>query len=344
MRLPALPLHWRVRLALWLPALAGGGLAAWLGPPQLALGLAAVWAGLLLLWGEPVVQAVRRQAAPVPEPAPAAAGLALAPVAAGEDLAQALEQGAVTVLYRPLRTLPELRLCGVEAELRWRHPLAGLLPPPDWPQPLPAGLAERLLDLWLVEACTQFVRWAPRLDTRDAATLWLALPPLWLDSPGLEEALDRAVTVAGLAPERLRLRCAPRMQGRTALLPEPALRLQRRGFGLAAEAFGAGPASLAHLNDLPVRAVCLDRSFVDRAAHAAPQRLVVESTARLAASLGMQTLADGVTSEAQVLALGAMGCQLGLGEVCGPWLDAAHWSQRWTEPRFADTGADTTAV
>lgn len=344
MQLPAVPLHWRVRLALWVPALAGSALAAWLGPPHLALGLGAVWAGLLLLWGEPLVQAVRRQAVPAHLPELPVAGPPRAPADAGEDLARALEQGAVTVLYRPLRTLPELRLCGVEAELRWCHPLAGLLPPPAWPQPLPAGLLERLLDLWLVQACTQFVRWAPRLDTRDAATLWLALPAPWLESPGLEDALDRAITVAGLAPERLRLRCAPRMQGRTAVLPEPALRLHERGFGLAADDFGAGPASLAHLNDLPVRAVCLDRSFVERAAHAAPQRLVVESTARLAASLGMQTLADGVASEAQVLALGAMGCQLGLGEVCGPWLEAADWSQRWAEPRFADTGADATAV
>lgn len=343
MRLPAVPLHWRVRLALWLPALAGSGLAGWLGPPLLAVGLASAWAGLLLLWGEPVVRAVRRQAEPAGRP-DTAAPADPAPADAGDDLARALEQGAVTVLYRPLRTLPELRLCGVEAELRWRHPLAGLLPPPDWPQPLPAGLAGRLLDLWLVEACTQFVRWVPRLDTRDAATLWLTLPAAWLESPGLDEALDRAVTVAGLAPDRLRLRCAPRLHGRTASLPEPALRLQERGFGLAADAFGTGTASLAHLHALPVRAVCLDRSFVERAAHAAPQRLVVESTARLAASLGMQTLADGVTSEAQVLALGAMGCQLGLGEVCGPWLEAADWTQRWAEPRFADTGADAAAI
>lgn len=330
----AVPLHWRVRLAMWLPALAGAGLAAWFAPLHLALGGAAALAGLLLLWGEPVVQAVRRRAPPDDVPTEI-----LPPPDEGEQLALALEQGAVTVLYRPLRTLPELRLCGVEAEMRWRHPLAGLLPPQAWPQPLAGGLVERLLDRWLVDACTQFVRWSPRLDTRDAATLWLALPAPWIASPGLEEALDRAVTVAGLAPERLRLRLAPQLQGRTAVLPDVAQRLRQRGFGLAADAFGAGPASLAHLHALPVHAVCLDRSFVDRAAHAAPQRLVVESTARLAASLGMQTLADGVVNEAQVLALGAMGCQLGLGEVCGPWLEAADWTQRWTEPRFAHTDA-----
>lgn len=343
MRPAVVPLHWRVRLAMWLPAAAGTALAAVLGPLPLALGGGAALAGLILLWGEPVVQAVRRQAQAPAVPLPAEPAAAM-PTDVAEALARALEQGGVTVLYRPLRSLPERSVCGVEAELRWRHPLAGLLPPPDWPRPLPPGLAERLLDRWLVEACTQFARWGPRLDTRDAGQLWLPLPAIWLEAPGLEEALDRAVTVAGLPPERLRLRCTPQLQGRVAVLPEPLQRLQQRGFGLAADAFGAGAASLAHLTELPLRAVCLDRSFVERAAHAAPQRLVVESTARLAASLGMQTLADGIVGEAQVAALGAMGCQLGLGEACGPWLEAADWTQRWAEPRFADTGADATAL
>jgi EAL domain-containing protein (putative c-di-GMP-specific phosphodiesterase class I) len=56
---------------------------------------------------------------------------------------------------------------------------------------------------------------------------------------------------------------------------------------------------------------------------------VVESTARLARSLGMSTLAEGLNQDSQVLALAVMGCDLGVGEVCGPWLEAAQWQQRW---------------
>lgn len=340
MRVPALPLPWRLRLAIWLPAGAGVLLAAVLGPWPLALGFGAALAVLIQLLAEPLLRALPGDAPAVPPPVAPDLPAPEAPAA----LAQALEQGALTVLYRPLRTLPGLRLCGVEAEPRWRHPLAGLLPPTEWPQPLPADLAERLLDRWLVEACTRFARWAPQLDEAGApAQLWLPLPSAWLAVPALHEALERAVTVAGLAPERLRLRCTPALQGRAAVLPEALQALPSRGYGLAADGFGAGTASLAHLTELPLKAVCLDRSFVDRAAQSAPQRLVVESTARLAASLGMQTLADGVAGEAQAQALGAMGCQLALGEACGPWLEADDWSQRWARPRFADTGADALA-
>ena len=365
-RPPGLPLHWRVRLCLWgvaafaviTVAAAGQGLLAALLGLGMVLLLAAV--------GEPTVRAVRRHPARagvpedeaatlpgVPPPAEptaasdadadadaAADAAADAPAEAvdgtGAELAQALADGGVTVRYRPLRTLPELMLCGVEAELRWDRPSHGLLAPDDWPARLPPAVADALLARWIEPACAQFVRWLPRLDTQANATLWLRLPALWLEAPGLQATLERALAGSGLERSRLRLRVAPRALGRHAVLPAPAQQLQRHGYALAVDAFGGGAASLAHLNDLPVRAVCLDRSLIERACHGTSQRLVVESTARLAGSLGMRTLADGVATESQVLTLGELGCELGLGEVCGPWLDAEDWSVRWAVPRVAD--------
>jgi EAL domain-containing protein (putative c-di-GMP-specific phosphodiesterase class I) len=328
-----------------------GWLAAYLG------------AGLLLLLavvGEPTVRAVRavraahaaqlQPGAASPPDAPATNSPADLPLggpsplpvhgvvdAPGAELSQALADGAVAVMFRPLRTLPELTLCGVESELRWNRQLQGLQPPDDWPGGLPASLSDALLALWLGASCQQFVRWLPRLDAQAGATLWLRLPALWLDAPGLAPALDRAVADSGLDRSRLRLRVTAQVAGRHATLPASAQRLREQGYVLAADAFGGGAASLAHLNDLPVRAVCLDRSLIERACHGPSQRLVVESTARLASSLGMQTLADGVASESQVLTLGELGCAVGLGEVCGPWLDAEDWSARWAAPRIADT-------
>lgn len=355
-RLPGLPLHWRVRLCLWgvaafaviIVAAAGQGLLAALLGLGMVLLLAAV--------GEPTVRAVRQRqafagvpegeavtvpASPLPAEPAAAREAASDPPAeifdpACAELARALTDGGVTVLFRPLRTLPELMLCGVEAELRWNRPSHGLLAPDDWPARLPPAVADALLARWIEPACTQFVRWLPRLDTQANATLWFRLPALLLEAPGLQTTLDRALAGSGLERSRLRLRVAPRALGRQAVLPAPAQQLQKHGYALAVDAFGGGAASLAHLNDLPVRAVCLDRSLIERACHGASQRLVVESTARLAGSLGMRTLADGVATESQVLTLGELGCELGLGEVCGPWLDAEDWSVRWAAPRVAD--------
>lgn len=77
-----------------------------------------------------------------------------------------------------------------------------------------------------------------------------------------------------------------------------------------------------------MKAVCLDRSIVERASHSAGPRLVVESTARVAATLGMVTLADGVASSAQGRDLAELGCQFGVGEACGPWLEPVDWQRR----------------
>jgi EAL domain-containing protein (putative c-di-GMP-specific phosphodiesterase class I) len=303
---------------------------------------------ILLVVGEPTVQRIRRledavgeaptESTPVAPDAIDAAGPATQPQPSpADDPERALSEGAVAVRFRPLRTLPELELCGVEAELCWRHPERGLLPADQWPQPLPSALADGLAETLFMAACLQFVRWQRRLDHRGVGTLWLRLPNELLQAPGVDDALSRALSASGMAATRLRLRVAALGVGPGVRLPDAAQRLQRLGVGLAVDGFGAGPASLAHLQQLPLRAVCLDRSFIERACHSAPQRLVVESTARLAAQMGIPVLADGVATEAQVLALGTLGCQLGVGEVCGPWLEADHWTQRWAAT--APTGA-----
>lgn len=330
-------LHQRVRGLLWGMAAATVTALLWAGLPMLAAPVAVVSLLILLMVGEPTVlriQALEEAVAGEPAGAEAVAqatadGASPVQPVPSDELEHALAEGAVAVLYRPLRSLPELELCGVEAELRWRHPARGPLPADQWPQPLPPPLADGLVETLLMAACLQFVRWQRRLDHRGIGTLWLRLPPGLLAAPGIDDALARALSASGLAASRLRLRVAALGQGAAVSLPQAAQRLERRGAGLAVDGFGAGPASLAHLQQLAVRAVCLDRSFIDRACHSAPQRLVVESTARLAAQLGIPVLADGVATEAQVLALGELGCQLGVGEVCGPWLDAEAWTQRW---------------
>lgn len=245
------------------------------------------------------------------------------------DAAHSMRAGDTVLLYRPLRSLPELQLRGIEAELRWRHPLHGLVPPAQWPAELPPALVAELLGAWLEPACARFAQWLPTFRSRGGATLWLRLPLPLLDHPALAERLAQALTAHGLDASVLVLRVPLRVQGRQARLPDAVSSLQALGVTIAVDAFGAGPASLTHLNQLPVRTICLAPSFVARAGPNTPQRWVVESTARLAQSMGMSTLAEGITQDTQVLALAAMGCELGVGDVCGPWLEADDWTRRW---------------
>lgn len=275
---------------------------------------------------------VRRRAAALPPARDIRTEPAAGAVPRGEPLPgePPLPPAADTVVfYRPLRSLPELHLRGMEAELRWRQPQLGLQSPADWPPALAPALAQALLDRWLAGALSQFAAWLPLLRPRGGATLWLRLPPALLAVDALAQRVGTALAAHGLDASQLVLRVPLRVQGRLAELPAPAQALQAAGVSIAVDGFGAGSASLSHLERLPVRSVCLAPSFVARAGPATPQRWVVESTARLAHTMGMSTLADGVAQDSQVLALALMGCDLGVGEVCGPWLEAGEWQQRW---------------
>ena len=303
-------------------ALAVTGVAAaavWIGPTAAALTAAVAVAGL----------AWRAQMPPaIPDGEPAAG----APPVPGMDastspLASVLD---TTLFYRPLRSLPELHLRGIEAELRWRLPGGEPLPPLAWPQTLAPDTAAALLDAWLSAALPQFARWLPDLRERGGATLWLRLPAAWGALPTFGSRLTQALADAGLDPSCLVLRVPLQAQGRQARLPQAVLDLQSQGVTLAVDAFGAGSASLTHLDRLPVRTVCLAPSFVERAGPTTPQRWVVESTAKLAASMGMSTLAEGITQDSQVLALAVLGCDLGVGEVCGPWREASDAASGWS--------------
>lgn len=305
------------------------GAAALAGPVAAAAAAATAAVAALVLWGLAARRAV--------EPADTVVDTEPVPAARDSELAAVLAQGETTLMYRPLRSLPELQLRGVEAELRWRHPVHGPLPPASWPAQLSSAVATGLLDAWLGPAFAQFAAWLPGLRQRGGATLWLRLPSGMLAGAGdgLADRVSAALAAHGLDPSMLVLRVPLRVSGRQAQLPEAARALQARGVTIAVDAFGAGSASLTHLNALPVRTVCLAPSFVARAGPDTPQRWVVESTARLAHSMGMSTLAEGVNQETQVLAMAAMGCELGVGEVCGPWLEGPDWTRRWSRATSA---------
>ena len=230
------------------------------------------------------------------------------------------------VLYRPLRSLPQRDLRGVEAALRWRHPTLGSHTPESWPEAMDDDTASVLLDAWLASALPQFARWWPRLRTQGCRGLWLRVPTAWSALADFGPRLTSALARHGLEPSQLVLRVPLKVEGGRPRLPPSVLDLQAQGVALAVDGFGEGPASLTHLEHLPVRTVCLAASFVERAGPDTPQRWVVESTAKLAASMGMSTLAEAVHDPRQVPALAALGCRFGVGDACGRWTVADEWS------------------
>jgi EAL domain-containing protein (putative c-di-GMP-specific phosphodiesterase class I) len=148
--------------------------------------------------------------------------------------------------------------------------------------------------------------------------------------------VDEVLAETGLAPDRLVLEVTE-----TALLAdvgaahETLAQLKALGVRLAVDDFGVGHASLRHLRELlPVDILKIDKSFVDGIVDDAGDMAIVEAVVRLAAALGLETVAEGVEDERQAAALSALGC---------PAAQGFHFARPLEPERFAALIAARTA-
>ena len=130
-----------------------------------------------------------------------------------------------------------------------------------------------------------------------------------LQHPGLVAAVSLALEDAELAPELLTLEITESvMAGETETTIRRLRQLKGIGVSLAIDDFGTGYSSLAYLRRFPVDLVKIDKSFVDGIATGTDELALARAIVRLAHSLKMKTVAEGVEHEAQVKRLRTMGC------------------------------------
>jgi EAL domain-containing protein (putative c-di-GMP-specific phosphodiesterase class I) len=141
-----------------------------------------------------------------------------------------------------------------------------------------------------------------------------------LDRGGVASAVRAALAASGAEPHGLTLELTESVAMRDpARVLEALTELAAMGVGAALDDFGTGYSSLAYLHRYPLRVLKIDKSFVDGLAgdadpHAAA---LVRTVVQLARALGLQTVAEGVETEAQRAALAALGCDLGQGYLFG---------------------------
>nr|WP_239521872.1 GGDEF domain-containing phosphodiesterase [Geodermatophilus sabuli] len=224
-----------------------------------------------------------------------------------DDLPGAWQRGELSVLFQPVVSLGEQRVTGVEALLRWRHPELGDVPPAEF-----VPIAER------AGVIGELQRWA----LEEAATVAVALPsagaPLRLGvnisashvaARTLVGDVAAVLSSTGLSPERLVLEITEATvlaDGEHVVVDIEALRLM--GVHVALDDFGTGHSSLAHLTRLPIDVLKLDRSFVSRIDRDPKSRALCESVVAIGQALGLDVVAEGVETPAQLGAVRAVGC------------------------------------
>jgi diguanylate cyclase (GGDEF)-like protein len=234
------------------------------------------------------------------------------------DLRRALAAGELFVVYQPvidLQGAPGVRACaGVEALVRWRHPVRGILPPGEfiWVAE-ECGLIGALGDFVLASACREFVRWQRDLGAHAPRTLAVNLSRAQLAQPGWVSTVRELLRDAGMEPARLQLEVTESLAAQDDTVQRCLHELKALGLTLALDDFGTGYSSLSSLRLLPVDTVKIDRSFVMEADTSPHHRVLVDATVRVANSLGMSTVAEGIETAAQAEVVRQLGCDKGQG-------------------------------
>jgi diguanylate cyclase (GGDEF)-like protein/PAS domain S-box-containing protein len=220
------------------------------------------------------------------------------------DLRDALVEGEFKLVYQPLINLERDEIVACEALLRWEHPVRGSVAPAEFvPLAEETGLIVPISEWILRQACAEAARWPDRIKVA------VNVSPVSLRAGSLVQTVIGALAAAGLPASRLELEITE-----TALLQnsEDALgtltRLHDLGLRLALDDFGTGYSSLSYLRSYPFDKIKIDRSFIaDLDAGNEDSLAIVRSVTRLGASLGMETTAEGVETEAQLVAVRAEG-------------------------------------
>lgn len=226
-------------------------------------------------------------------------------------LAGALDRGELAVHLQPIVDLASTRVAAYEALLRWRHPVFGDVPPNDFiPIAEESGTIHPIGAWVLREAC----RWLVQRHTeghRDIA-VEVNVSPRQLEDPRFVGVVSDVLAETGLEPSSLVLEITEQ-----ALMSSSAWReldaLAELGVRIAVDDFGTGYASLAYLGALAVDVLKIDRAFVERLRGDARSRAVPQAIVQLAASLGLEVIAEGVETEPQREQLQQLGCRLGQG-------------------------------
>ncbi len=257
------------------------------------------------------------------------------------DLRRALKESELFVVYQPVLQMSTGVTSGVEALVRWRHPTRGFVPPVEFiPVAEETGLIGPLGDFVLETACKQFMEWQRSLRSLAPTTLAVNLSRAQLGLPGLVDDVRSILEAAGMPPHQLQLEITESLAAQDEEVQARLRDLKALGVTLALDDFGTGYSSLACLHLMPVDTVKIDRSFVSPSETSNHHRVLIEATIRVAQSLGMSTVAEGIELPGQADLLRAMHCDKGQGYLFSKPLPAEElvkWLSNRPEQRLEAT-------
>ncbi len=220
-----------------------------------------------------------------------------------EDLRNAINRDELLLHYQPQVSIDGATIVGVEALVRWPHPVHGMIPPSEF-----IGIAEERglimpLSEWVLRrACEEALNWP-------GIKLAVNVSPIQFRHKDFVASVIRILEETGFDPARLELELTEGVVVEDADAAENAMMdLRAHGIGLALDDFGTGYSSLIYLRRFAFDKIKIDRSFLEYMETTGESAILVHSVVHLGRALGLRVCAEGVETTEQHRFLQAVGC------------------------------------
>ncbi|MBW4618345.1 MAG: EAL domain-containing protein [Cyanosarcina radialis HA8281-LM2] len=253
------------------------------------------------------------------------------------DLRLTIEEGQLMVYYQPIVDLATQETIGLEALVRWHHPLQGWISPQKFiPLAEETGLILQIDNQVWLEACRQVKRWQDRHSNCSSLKLSVNLSPREFIQQNLVEQIDRILEQTGLNASSLTVELTESILIENPELASIALgKLKDRGISLSLDDFGTGYSSLSYLHRFPVDTIKIDRAFISEIDSRQDKLEIVRAIVMLGKTLGMKLVAEGIETRTQLAALQLLECECGQGYLFStplPATDVEAWLHHDVNP------------
>ena len=216
------------------------------------------------------------------------------------DIERAMDEDELFLVYQPKVDPEQHIVVGVEALIRWEHPVYGMVSPAVFIPILES--AERIADLtdWLIDrVCRQLATW--NNSEIELPQVSINIPGMYLTSPRLKSVIDESLLEYHINPSQIELEITETSvihDIHNAILAVSDFR--KKGLSVALDDFGTGLSSLSYLKEIPITTIKIDKSFVDGVSNSTKDASILKSIIHLCYSLDLNVVIEGVEMSDQI--------------------------------------------
>jgi diguanylate cyclase len=254
------------------------------------------------------------------------------------DVDGAIAAGDIRIAYQPKWSIPDNRICGAEALVRWHHPELGPISPDNFIPLLEDSGNMARLTLAIVDIClADLASWHAAGSAISVAINISA--SLLEDATFIRDLRERLDRVSDMVPYVTLEVTESAAVAQTEIAVGVLTALRALGVRISIDDYGTGRATLAYLKAFPADEVKIDKSFVTHMLDTVSDQILVRSTIELALELNFKVVAEGVEDAACLAKLAEYGCDIAQGWHIGKPVDASSFRARWIDGNDAGTDA-----